>query len=76
MNSTTTNSTIKASNRKLKMKYLVTKEIRFEKFQTFLEQMKIASVKQNNMKTICQENQNKGKSYIFTHDPRLDLFDI
>ena len=43
------------------------KEIRFGKFRTFLEQMKTAALKQNNMTKICQEHQNKGKSYIFTH---------
>ena len=47
------------------MKYLVTKEIRLEMFQTFLEQIKNAALKQNNMKTICQDiinlsSQNKG----------------
>ena len=46
---------------------LFTKEIRFGKFQTFLEHMKSAASKQNNMTTICQEHQNKGKSNIFTH---------
>ena len=46
---------------------LFTKEIRFGKFRTFLEQIKSAVSKQNNLKTICPEHQNKGKSYIFTH---------
>ena len=39
--------------------------------------MKSAASKQNNMTTICQEHQNKGKPYIFTHDPKfINLFDI
>ena len=46
---------------------LFTKEIRFVKFQTILEHMKSAASKQNNLKKICQEHQNKGKSNIFTH---------
>ena len=56
---------------------LFTKEIRLEKFQTFLESMKSAASKRNNMTTICQEHPNKGKPYIFTHDPKfINLFDI
>ena len=48
-----------------------------QKFQTFLEHMKTAASKQNNMTTICQEHQNKGNPYIFTHDPKfINLFDI
>ena len=46
---------------------LFTKEMRFGKLQTFLEHMKSAASKQNDMTTICQEHQNKGKSNIFTH---------
>ena len=60
------------------MSDLFTKEIRLGKFQTFLEYMKSTSSKQNNITTICQqEHQNKGKPYIFTHDPKfINLFDI
>ena len=60
------------------MSDLFTKEICLGKFQIFLEYMKSASSKQNNMITICQEeHQNKGKPYIFTHDPKfINLFDI
>ena len=39
--------------------------------------MKSAASKQNNMTTICQEHQNKGKPYVPTHDAKLiNLFDI
>ena len=39
--------------------------------------MKSAASKQNNMTTIFQEHQNKGKPYVFTHDPKfINLFDI
>ena len=60
------------------MSDLFPKEICLEKFQTFLEHMKSAASKQNNMTTICQaEHQNKGKPYIFTHDPKfINLFNI
>ena len=59
------------------MSDLFTKEIRLRKFQTFLQHMKSAALKQNNMTTICQEHQNKCKPYIPTHDPKLiNLFDI
>ena len=56
---------------------LVAKESCLGKFQTFLEHMKGATSKQNNLRIICQEHQNKVKPYIFTHDPKfLNLFDI
>ena len=56
---------------------LFTKEIHLGKFQTFLEHIKSATSKQNTMTTMCQERQNKGKLYIFTHDPKfINLFDI
>ena len=59
------------------MSDLFTKEIVNGKSQTFLEHMKGAVSKQNNITTICQEHQNKGKPYIFTHDPKfINLFDI
>ena len=59
------------------MSDLFTKEIRLEKFQTFLEHMKSPASKQNTMTTLCQEHQNKGKPCIFTHDPKfINLFDI
>ena len=39
--------------------------------------MKSAASKQNNMTAVCQEHQNKGAPYIFTHDPKfINLFDI
>ena len=51
--------------------------MRLGKFQTFSEHMKSAVSMQNNMATICQEHHNKGKSYIFTHDPKfMNLLDI
>ena len=69
--------TIKTSNRKLNMNNLQKKSLLFQKFQTFLQHMKSAASKQNNMTTICQVHQNKGKPYIPTHDPKLiNLFDI
>ena len=56
---------------------LFTKEIRLGKFQTFIEHMKSAASKQNNMTKICQKHQSKGKPYIFTHDPKfINLFDV
>ena len=59
------------------MSDLFTKEIRFGKVQTFLEHMKSAASKQNNMRTICQEHQSKRKLYIFPHDPKFtNSFDI
>ena len=59
------------------MSDLFTKEIRLGKFQTLLEHMKSAASKQNTMITMFQEHQNKGKPYIFTHDPKfVNLFDI
>ena len=59
------------------MSDLFTKEIVIGKSQTFLEHMKGAVSKQNNITTICQEHQNKGKPYIFTHDPKfINFFDI
>ena len=57
MNSTTTNSTIKLSNRKLN----ITKEIGLRKFQNILEHTKSTASKQNSMTTISQEHQNTGK---------------
>ena len=36
--------------------------------------MESAALKQNNMTTICQERQNKGKPYMFTHDPKFINF--
>ena len=45
------------------MSDLFTKELRLAKFQILLEHMKSAPLKQNNMATICQEHQNKGKPY-------------
>ena len=60
-----------------KLPDLFTKQIRLGKFQTFIERMKSAASKQNNMTIICQERQNKGKSYILTDDPKfIDPFDI
>ena len=60
-----------------KMSDLFTKEISLGKFQTFLEHMKSAASKQNIMTTICEEHQNKGKPYVFTHNPKfINLFDI
>ena len=39
--------------------------------------MKCAASKENNMTTIYQEHQNKGKPYIFTHDPKfINLFKV
>ena len=85
MNSTTTNSTIKTSNWKLNMKNVVTtkyliysqKKSALESSKHFQKYMKSASSKQNNVAKICQERQNKGKPYIFTHDPKfINLFDI
>ena len=59
------------------MSDLFTKEIAIGKSQTFSEHMKGAVSKQNNITTICQEHQNKGKPYIFAHDPKfINLFDI
>ena len=56
---------------------LFTKEILLGKFQTFLEHMKSAASKQNNMTAICQVHQSKGKPYIFTHDPKfINSFEI
>ena len=60
-----------------KISDLFRKEIHLGKFQTLLEHMKSAASKQNTMTTFCQEHQNKGKPYIFTHDPTfINLFDI
>ena len=60
-----------------KMSDLFTKEICLGKFQTFLEHMKSAASKQNIMTTMCEEHQNKGKPYVFTHNPKfINLFDI
>ena len=60
-----------------KMSDLFTKEISLGKFQTFLEHMKSAASKQNIMTTMCEEHQNKGKPYVFTHNPKfINLFDI
>ena len=51
--------------------------MRLGNFQLFLEHMKSAGLKQNNMKIIFQDNQNKGKPYIFTHYPKfINLIDI
>ena len=36
--------------------------------------MKSAASKQNNMTTICQEHQNKGKPCVPTHDAKLIIF--
>ena len=59
------------------MSDLFIKEVRLGKLQTFLKHMKCAASKQNNITTICQEHQNKGKPYVFTQDPSsINLFDI
>ena len=59
------------------MSDLIIKEVRLGKLQTYLEHMKSAASKQNNMTTICEEHQNKGKPPIFTQDPSfINLFDI
>lgn len=47
------------------------KKIYLEKFQTFLEHMKSAALKQSRMTIICLKHQNKGGPYIFTHNLKL-----
>ena len=85
MNSTTINSAIKTRDRKLKMKkknLVATKCLIYLQKKYALKSSKHFSLKstaskQNNMITICLEHQNKGKPYIFTHDPKfINLFDI
>lgn len=82
MNGAATNSRIKTSSRKFKhekfsynkMSDPFTKEICLGKLQTFLEYMKSAALKQNNMTTIFQEHRNKSKPYIFTYDPKFIIY--
>ena len=85
MNTTVTNSTIKASDGMLKMTNLVrTKCLTFlqkksalESSQRFSEYMKSTALKQNNMAIICQEHQTKGKPYMFIHDSKFKkIFNI
>ena len=79
MNSTITNSTIKASNRMLNITNFATterltflqKKSALENSKQFSKHMKSAASKQNYMAIICQEHQAKGKPYIFTHDSKL-----
>ena len=53
------------------MSDLFTKEIRLGNFQKVLQHIRSATSKQKNMTIISQKNRNKGKPYIFTHDPKL-----
>ena len=84
MNSTTTHSTIKTINKKLKMKNLVpTKCLIYLQRNPPLKAPNIFRIHEKrffktNMTTICQErHESKGKPYIFDHDPKfINLFDI